>query len=62
MNCKLTLTACAAVLLAGCATQEAPKTDNIVEYEAVLDRVHVRNDSLTQYGNTRAGAGIRQGE
>lgn len=63
MNCKLTLTACAAVLLlGGCATQEAPKTDNIVEYEAVLDRVHVRNDSLTQYGNTRAGAGIRQGE
>lgn len=62
MNCKMTLTACAAALLAGCATQEAPKTDNIVEYEAVLDRVHVRNDSLTQYGNTRAGAGIRQGE
>lgn len=62
MNYKLTLTACAAALLAGCATQEAPKTDNIVEYEAVLDRVHVRNDSLTQYGNTRAGAGIRQGE
>ena len=62
MNYKLTLTACAAALLAGCASQEAPKTDNIVEYEAVLDRVHVRNDSLTQYGNTRAGAGIRQGE
>ena len=62
MKCKMTLTACAAALLAGCATQEAPKTDNIVEYEAVLDRVHVRNDSLTQYGNTRAGAGIRQGE
>ena len=62
MNYKLTLTACAVALLAGCATQEAPKTDNIVEYEAVLDRVHVRNDSLTQYGNTRAGAGIRQGE
>lgn len=62
MNYKLTLTACAAALLAGCATQEAPKTNNIVEYEAVLDRVHVRNDSLTQYGNTRAGAGIRQGE
>lgn len=63
MNYKLTLAACAvALLLGGCATQEAPKTDNIVEYEAVLDRVHVRNDSLTQYGNTRAGAGIRQGE
>lgn len=49
-------------LLAGCTSTPVPESEVIIPYEATLDTIHNRDDSVWKYEESRAGAVVREKE